>query len=415
MTDFIVTGPDSNPVIGTPGDDRLIYTLDSGPGGVVLENLSDDLPGGHGGSFDAPGPNDTPFSGIENFTFVDKVGGDDRIFTGNGIDVLSGGGGKDTLNGGNGDDILNGNASRDRLFGGQGNDQLDGGNGNDLLNGGQGDDILFGGDGNDVLIGGNGNDRIEVFGGNNRLSGGGGNDVFFFDSGNNTVDGGRGRDLIQFGPEGPATINGGPGQDTVAAYFYGADPDGSTVNFDMRTGNHQIIGPPGGGGPARIAGKDIEQSTITNVENYTFLGSLDAEITGDAKKNILTGGFASDTLRGGKGGDTLFGQTGDDRLFGENGNDRLFGGSGDDTLTGGRGADHFGFNGGQDRIRDFKDNVDSIEIAAFLLAFGTTVQDIVDDARLKNGNTVLDLGSGNILTVNGLKDASLLADDLVIV
>jgi hypothetical protein len=54
--------------------------------------------------------------------------------------------------------VLNGGEEDDRLSGGDGADVLNGGSGDDLLDGGSGDDLLDGGAGRDVLYGGSGAD-----------------------------------------------------------------------------------------------------------------------------------------------------------------------------------------------------------------------------------------------------------------
>ncbi|MCC5608124.1 tandem-95 repeat protein [Nostoc sp. CHAB 5834] len=66
----------------------------------------------------------------------------------------------DRLFGGNGNDILHGTPGNDYLNGGNGKDNLYGGNGKDTLNGGNGNDLLFGGLGSDILTGGNGKDKF---------------------------------------------------------------------------------------------------------------------------------------------------------------------------------------------------------------------------------------------------------------
>lgn len=87
-------------------------------------------------------------------------------------------------------------------------------------------------------------------------------------------------------------------------------------------------------------------------------------------------GPASLTLVGGAGNDVLLGGAGDDRLAGR---------GGDDRLEGGAGADVFVFDipaGGDDRIVDFQDGLDQIEIAAAAGATDfsdlTIIQDGVD-------------------------------------
>lgn len=84
------------------------------------------------------------------------MGGNDRIFGGEGDDTIEGGGGSDNLYGEEGDDDLDGGTGHDRLFGGEGDDTLAGGGGNDLLLGGEGDDTLSGGAGEDVFAFGHG-------------------------------------------------------------------------------------------------------------------------------------------------------------------------------------------------------------------------------------------------------------------
>jgi Ca2+-binding RTX toxin-like protein len=68
--------------------------------------------------------------------------GDNRIYSGNGNDLLNAG-------------------NNDRVFGGTGNDTLNAGEGeNNRLYAGEGDDKLFAGNGNNILVGGTGIDRF---------------------------------------------------------------------------------------------------------------------------------------------------------------------------------------------------------------------------------------------------------------
>ena len=91
---------------------------------------------------------------------VVKLAGGNDTFDGRGgmQDSVHGGRGKDKLFGGDGADILEGGRGSDVLFGGSGDDMLDGGRGKDRLYGGDGDDILIGSAGKDVLEGGAGAD-----------------------------------------------------------------------------------------------------------------------------------------------------------------------------------------------------------------------------------------------------------------
>ena len=129
--------------------------------------------------------------------FVNGRGGNDKITTSAGDDVVYGGSGSDTIITGKGND---------ELFGGSGNDQLDGGADNDRLSGGSGNDVLKGGTGNDRLAGGTGNDTLE---------GGSGDDFLSGDIGADTLTGGQGKDSFV------VALN--QGVDTITDFTIGQD------------------------------------------------------------------------------------------------------------------------------------------------------------------------------------------------
>ncbi len=92
--------------------------------------------------------------------------------------------GDDTIYGGDMDDTVEvaegerNESGDDILLGLGGDDKLYGGEGNDILLGGSGDDILNGGDGVDILLGGSGNDTIYFDLSDKIVQGGTGNDLF---------------------------------------------------------------------------------------------------------------------------------------------------------------------------------------------------------------------------------------------
>lgn len=90
------------------------------------------------------------------------------------------------------------------------------------------------------------------------------------------------------------------------------------------------------------------------------------EMDGEAGHDRLFGQSGADLLRGGAGNDRLDGGIGADLLSGGPGADTLVGGAGADRLAGGSGADVFVFaaGGGSDRIADFQDGADRLQIAA---------------------------------------------------
>jgi Ca2+-binding RTX toxin-like protein len=278
-----------------------------------------------------------------------------------GIEIAAGTAGKDHLTGSTGseelfglagDDVIHGNGGDDKLVGGEGNDWLYGADGNEMILGGPGADIAYGRAGDDLIQGGADDDR---------LFGGAGNDTLNGNTGNDVLSGGAGNDSLH-GSNGYDTLHGGEGNDIL---FGGRGND------------------------------------------------------------ILNGHEGDDKLRGGAGADTLSGGAGADRLFGGMGEDRLSGDAGDDILFGGQSpglgdgfADVFVFapssagGGGLDRIRDFEDGLDLIDLSAFSFSdFGAQVvplgQDTLDGLELN-------FGGGDRLIIEGFSLAAFDLSDLVL-
>jgi Ca2+-binding RTX toxin-like protein len=141
--------------------------------------------------------------------------------------------------------------------------------------------------------------------------------------------------------------------------------------------------------------------------------------TGDAKGDVyigienLEGSAHADTLRGNAGANLILGGAGNDRLEGGAGNDTLNGGAGNDTLLGGDGADTFIFDGGLDVLADFQAGIDRILLNPALWSDGPpAVSAILDGAVITETGVVLDLGGGNTLDIQGIFNASLLADGI---
>lgn len=231
-----------------------------------------------------------------------------------------------------------------------------------------------GSDGADYVIGSNGQDMI---------SGAGGNDVLLGLGANDTLYGGDDADQL-FGDNGADTLYGG----SIGDVLWGGD-DG-----DLLYGNQ---------------GSDI---LYGNIGADTLYGGQD----GDS----LYGGQNADLVYGNLGDDALIGGLGADVLYGGQGADTLSGGAGDDLLVGGLGGDRVavGDGSGADTVSGFSStegdviavasdvNGSGVESAADLLARLTT------DA---GGNAVLDLGSGNSITLMGVPPSGLIAADFLIV
>lgn len=148
---------------------------------------------------------------------------------------------------------------------------------------------------------------IEGFGGNDKISG---------TSGNDYIDGGVGADVM----------SGGRGDDR-----YIVDDSKDKVVEASNQGNDTII----------TTLEKFSLAKMPNVENLTYVGFVDADLTGNKQNNIIVAG---------------------------DGHDNLYGGLGNDILTGGAGADKFVFNTkfgstNVDAITDFVSGEDVLVIS----------------------------------------------------
>ena len=392
-------------VTGTPGEDRLIYSLTDAVDGVNM-SVSGSLATGYNGVVHMRYNPDTPFTGIENFSF-ETGGAADSIATGAGDDVAFLGGGHDRADLGDGNDMAAGGHQHDVLLGRGGSDHLEGNAGNDRLYGGTGDDILEGGWGNDGLFAGAGNDFIVAGPGNNTIWAGDGDDFVIAGEGDDVINLGDGDDFVELSHTGASDVDGGLGADTAFTFFTDVPWNNDyALNYEMLNYTQTITDGSGG----------TVTSTIVRISNFGVGGHVDARIIGAQGDNELSSDTGNDLLSGWGGNDSLYAGSGQDTLYGGWGNDTLDGGWGGDVLSGGFGQDTFVFNGGWDRILDFDDDTDTIQIASGLVTEGTTVDDILADmTEVQGGDTVIDLGGTAVLRLVGFTDVSALADDMVIV
>ncbi|WP_432448299.1 M10 family metallopeptidase C-terminal domain-containing protein [Aliiroseovarius marinus] len=136
--------------------------------------------------------------GADGNDYLVGDGGSDKIYGGNHADTVYGSTGHDLISGGRGNDHLYGGDQNDQLYGNTGSDFLIGGNGNDQLYGGDHTDFLYGSAGNDVLVGGNGNDRLYGGDHDDQLGGSSGDDILSGGSGADLLTGGLGADVFEF-------------------------------------------------------------------------------------------------------------------------------------------------------------------------------------------------------------------------
>jgi cyclophilin family peptidyl-prolyl cis-trans isomerase len=383
-----VTGSSGNnaSIVGTDGDDTLTGTA----GNDYIDGLGgSDAMHGLGGDdtyyvdrqgdlvYEFPNDgNDTVIAStgyylypyVENLTLAASAGdafgvgnAQDNSITGNeGANTLLGAEGRDTIHAGGGIDIVYGQDGNDQLYGEAGNDFLAGGDGNDVIDGGAGGDSVYGEGGNDVLVGGN-SFEFDI------LVGGDGNDVLRGDSGMGDYD-----------------------------YLYGNAGDDS---FYVDTGDDLTFEQPGEGTDtvyANTIGDNNGVYLYPNIENLVLIGftafgvgnELNNHITGNAGANPLLGGAGDDVIDGREGNDTLYGQAGADTF--------LFTGS------------YYG--SGKDVIGDFAPGTDKIDVSD--LGFNwTQIQGAMHEY---NGSTAIDLGRGDLITLNGVTIAQLHQSDFIL-
>lgn len=281
------------------------------------------------------------------------------------------------------DALIEGTPQGDGLVGQAGNDTILGFAGSDRLSGGAGDDSLVGGIGFDTLRGGSGNDTLRGLDGFDSLLGGIGDDLLFGNNGNDTLSGGAGDDTL-FGGLGADHLSGNDGNDSLSG---GPGPD----LLEAGTGTNILRG---NAGPDTLIG-----------------GSGTDRLEGGINHDLLDGGAGDDLLFGGDGRDTLYGGPGDDTLQGNAGDDWLEGGGGNDLLDGGIGADTFVFRGGQVRIVNFQNTVDTILFDPALRDQGARdIQDILSGAETVASDTIFDFGADGRLIIVGIDDPMQIED-----
>ncbi|WP_270937354.1 calcium-binding protein [Falsiroseomonas oryzae] len=319
---------------------------------------------------------------IDRFDFVELLGGaaGDRLGGAAGAESIDGQGGADLLLGRDGADVLQGGAENDVLDGGAGDDSLAGGAGDDVLAGRGGSNTLEGGTGADrfVIGAGPGTDRIEDF----DAAGGDRVDV--------SALGLTLRALVQGLAGATADASGVTVTFAGRSLLFAGVADAATLQVQdfIRTvlpqsgGDVTVLGGEAG---AALFGGDGHDVLLGGAGDDRLTGRLgDDALDGAAGADSLNGGWGNDVLFGGDGDDVLTGAVGDDFLDGGAGNDVIEGGPGTDCLTGAAGADIFVFrarDGEMDRVTDFEEGVDLIDIRA-LVAVTLSAGNLADHIRI---------------------------------
>ena len=313
-------------------------------------------------------------------------------------------------------DTLTGSARVDRLFGGEGDN---------ILYGLADDDILSGGYGNDNLYGGTGADTFYYVGGTDFEYGEAGNDQFWLGSSF------AGDTIIV----GALAIDGGADIDTI---------DFSRLSVAVSFSLGQTAPQPVAGGTVTVVnienvigsnGPDLLYGTAGPNTIYGMAGN-DTIVAG-AGADIVYGGDGDDTIQGSSAGnqsnspagvndgaDMLYGEGGDDNLRGREGDDLLVGGAGDDNLRGDLGSDYLDGGEGIDFAGYRFDDIGATAGVIFNASiFGTSTDFVFADGRggvdhLVSVERVGVVGTpfGDVLTVGqaGGQATGLLGDDLIV-
>lgn len=297
-----------------------------------------------------------------------------------GNDFLFGSSGADRLVGAQGDDLIHGRLGADRLIGGRGDDSIHGGGqgdyilagaGNDFADGGAGRDFVDLGDGADVFV----DDAQGSYFGSDVIDGGAGADRIEIGGGDDVVTGGAGADCFVFG-----TVSTQIGEDTITDFTLGEDRleisgtafatlEALVAEFDAYSDGLDTVLKLDGLGWITLEG--IDATAIAGVAGMPELvvvqGSrkADSNLGGTPFNAKLVGRGGADELYGRAGDDILHGGRGRDWMYGGAGDDRLVDGAGKDVMIGGDGADIFRMkdDGQTDRIRDFEQGLDSIDLS----------------------------------------------------
>ena len=222
---------------------------------------------------------------------------------------------------------------------------------------------LLGGFINDGQINGSSKaDTLEPHVNVNLIRGFEGNDTFLF-VGGITFDGGKGVDLLDVSAsdrrivvdlsqdvatDGNAStlisiegVTSGEGDDTLTG-------NGKRNTLTGNCGDDEVNG---GGGKDRIFGNSGDDNLGGGSgADKIFAGAGNDLVFGNGGDDLIVGGTGDDLLLGGAGNDTIRGEDGDDQIGGGHGKDRLIGGNNRDTLFGDAGGDVLKGGGGRDKL-----------------------------------------------------------------
>lgn len=176
---------------------------------------------------------------------------------------------------------------------------------------------------------------------------------------------------------------------------------GGDVEFG---GGNDIYVGRGGIALGQVFGGAGDDSLVAGAAGEAFIAG-----NGD---DSLHGGRGEDLLNGNRGADQIIGRRGEDTLNGGIGPDVIIGGPGNDDINGGRGRDTFVFErrDGFDTI-GFQ-RIDTLDISDF--GFRGFRRDVEPRLERDGPDTLLDLGNGDGVRLEGIRPAQLDADNFIV-
>ncbi|MDF1793285.1 MAG: matrixin family metalloprotease [Thalassobaculaceae bacterium] len=240
--------------------------------------------------------------------------------------------------------------------------------------------VTWGDDSAETFTGNSSNNYYLGYGGDDLFQLGDGDDGVMAGSGADTLSGGAGDDLM-YGNIGTDFMIGGAGADSI----FGGQNGGDTQTYGS------------GGTLAYREGSDT--------------------ISGGSGSDLLYGNHGADLIVGGTGSDTLFGGQDDDTMIGGSGADILYGNLGNDLMIGGDGFDWFYItsNSGNDTVSDFTYFTDYLAVQSNINGTGISSDaDVIARASQSGSDVVIDLGSGDTVTLSNYSTGLLSTADIYI-
>ena len=350
--------------------------------------------------------------GDDGVDYIAGQGGNDKIYTSAGADVLDGGEGTDNITYYNSSEGVNVNLATNEVSGG--NAEGDTISNFENVAGSTKDDTLTGSDGNNVIYAGSGNDTIDGGAGNDQISGAQGDD---------RISGGEGTDKV--------VLNGEPED-----YSFTQNDDGTVTVEDLREGSENKDGTDTLDGVENVRFDFVDESGINHYDTISLSDmvnrdadeeasaptldinisdatvtttSSDNSITPDTPKTALTPDLTDATNEGDAGsgynkltesdnGDTIIAgdnwdaidlKGGDDNAQigdADSGYTKINAGSGDNTIVAGNDWDEVKSGEGNDNITVGSGTV-KIQTGAG--------NDTIDADEAGSGYAKLDAGNGN--------------------